>query len=52
MSRRRAPFKLTDKRTGWYGEGCWRSHGRKFLKKLEHRHNRRCGQQEIRQELN
>ncbi len=34
-------LKLADKRTGWYGEGCWRARGRRFIKRLEHRYNRR-----------
>jgi hypothetical protein len=35
--------KLADKYTGWFGEECWRAHGRRFIKKLEHRYNRRYG---------
>lgn len=35
--------KLADKRTGWIGEGCYRSNGRRFVKRWEHRHNRRFG---------
>lgn len=34
-------LKLIDRRTGWYGEGCWRAAGRRFIKRLEHRYNRR-----------
>lgn len=35
--------KLSDRRTGWYGDGCWRQRGRAFIKRLEHRYNRRIG---------
>jgi hypothetical protein len=34
-------LKLTDKYTGWLGEEAWRQKGRRFIKRLEHRHNRR-----------
>ena len=40
MRRQAGVVKLADKRTGWYGEGCWRAAGRRFMKRLEHRHNR------------
>jgi len=40
MRRTSKCVKFADKRTGWYGEGCWRPAGRRFLKRLEHRHNR------------
>lgn len=36
-------LRLEDKRTGYVGEECWRARGRKFIKRLEHRHNRRHG---------
>lgn len=35
--------KLADKYTGWLGEGCWRRNGRRFVKRIEHRYNRRHG---------
>lgn len=41
-------LKFADKRTGWLGEGCWRSHGRRFIKRLEHRHNRHMARKECR----
>lgn len=37
---REVSFKLVDKYTGWYGDGCWAQEGRKFLKRLQRRHNR------------
>lgn len=36
-------LKLADKYTGWIGEECWRQNGRKFIKRLQARHNRRVG---------
>jgi hypothetical protein len=39
--RRGKVIHFVDQYTGWFGEGCWRSHGRRFIKRLEHRHNRR-----------
>jgi len=41
-------IKLIDRRTGYYGEGCWRSLGRRFIKRLEHRYNRRVLNKELR----
>lgn len=35
--------KLADKYTGWMGESCLNSPARRFIKRLEHRHNRRHG---------
>lgn len=29
------------KYSGWVGEDCWRQHGRKYIKRREHRANRR-----------
>ncbi len=43
-------LKLTDKYTGWTGEECWRAPDRRFLKRLEHRHNRRFGRKVARLE--
>lgn len=34
---------LPTKYTGWLGEDCWRSRGRRFIKRLEHRAYRRFG---------
>lgn len=34
-------LKLCDKYTGWIGEGNYRSAGKRFLKRLQHRYNRR-----------
>lgn len=44
-------LKFEDKRTGWVGEGCWRMHGRRFIKRLEHRHNRHAARMMIKKEL-
>ncbi len=44
--------KFDDKRTGWFGESCFAAEGRKFIKKLQHRHNRRNAQKIIQKELN
>lgn len=33
--------KLPDRYTGWLGEGCWRAHGRNFIKRLQRRALRR-----------
>lgn len=44
-------LKLEDKHTGWVGEGCWRARGRRFIKKLEHRYNRRFGKVVIKEQL-
>lgn len=41
-------LKLADKYTGWIGEGCMRSNGRRFIKRLEHRHNRHHARGECR----
>lgn len=40
-SRKGKLLKLVNKYTGWIGENCWGQRGRKFLKRWEHRHNRR-----------
>jgi hypothetical protein len=42
-------LKLEDKRTGWQGEQCYAQEGKDFLKKFEHRHNRRVGKQQERE---
>lgn len=47
---RRVPLKLSTRRTGWYGEGCYRQLGRRFLKRLEHRHNRHTANAALRRE--
>jgi len=39
-------LKLQAKYSGWIGEGCWRSLGKRFIKNLEHRANRRYGKLE------
>jgi hypothetical protein len=44
-------LKLEDKYTGWSGEECWRPHGRRFIKRLEHRYNRRFARRQIRSTL-
>jgi hypothetical protein len=41
VRRAKSCVKFLDKRTGWYGEGCYGPLGRAFIKRLEHRHNRR-----------
>ncbi len=33
--------KFFGKRTGWYGENCWAQEGKKFIKRLIRRANRR-----------
>lgn len=38
--------KFEDKRTGWLGEEASAQEGRKFIKELEHRHNRRVGKRQ------
>lgn len=43
-------LRLPDRYTGWMGEQCWRSHGKRFLKKLQHRAVRRFWQQRITEE--
>lgn len=43
-------LKLSDKRTGWLGEGCVRPNGRRFIKRYEHRHNRHAARSLIRME--
>lgn len=43
-------LKLSDKRTGWLGEGCTRTNGRRFIKRYEHRHNRHVSRAAIRKE--
>ena len=40
-------LKLTDKYTGWMGEGCWTAKGRRFIKRLQTRHNRRILNKEM-----
>ena len=40
--------KLNDKYTGWWTEECFRAQGRKWAKRLEHRHNRRLAKKDIR----
>lgn len=42
--------KLPDRYTGWLGESCWRSRGKRFLKKLQHRALRRFFKKEIAKE--
>ena len=36
-------MKLADRHTGWIGETCHRQNGRRFIKRFEHRYNRRHG---------
>lgn len=43
--------KFDDKRTGWYGESCFAAEGRKFIKRLQRRHNRRNAAKVIEFEL-
>jgi len=38
---REKSVKFFGKRVGWYGEQCWSQHGRKFIKRLMRRMNRR-----------
>lgn len=45
-------MKLSDKRTGWVGEGCTRINGRRFIKRYERRHNRHVSRNLIRAEVN
>ena len=42
-------LKLEDRYTGWSGEECWRAPGRRFIKRREHRHNRRTGRKQVRE---
>lgn len=37
---REKTVKFFGKRTGWYGEGCYKQEGRKFIKRLVRRINR------------
>lgn len=39
------------KRTGWYGEQCWRQEGLKFIKRLVVRANRRWLKQQTKIEV-
>lgn len=43
--------KFDDKRTGWFGEGCWAAEGRKHIKRLQRRHNRHIAATVIRRAL-
>jgi len=43
--------KFDDKRTGWFGEGCWAAEGRRHIKRLQRRHNRHIVPAIIRREL-
>lgn len=45
-------IKLPDRYTGWLGEGCWRSRGRRFVKRLEHRAIRRFGKKLCKETVN
>lgn len=38
---REKSLKFFGKRTGWYGEQCWAQEGRKFIKRMVRRANRR-----------
>lgn len=38
---REKTLKFFGKRTGYYGENCWAQEGRKFIKRLVKRANRR-----------
>jgi hypothetical protein len=44
--------KFENKRTGWFGESCFAAEGRKFIKKLQHKYNRKAGKLQVKQELN
>jgi len=35
--------KLESSYKGWTGENCWRTNGRRFIKRFEHRRNRQYG---------
>lgn len=43
--------KFEDRYAGWLGEGCMRPLGRRFIKRLEHRHNRHAARAAIRSQL-
>lgn len=51
MARRSKLLKLPNRYTGWVGEDCWRSEGRRFLKRLEHRAKRRFADRQIKEEI-
>lgn len=38
---REKSLRFFGKRTGWYGEQCWKQEGLKFIKRLVRRANRR-----------
>lgn len=46
VKRKDRSLKLDDKRTGYALEQCYSPEGVKFLKRLEHKHNRRVGKRE------
>lgn len=43
--------KFCDKRTGWYGESCWRQRGKRFLKRLVNRYNRHAQNAQLNKEI-
>ena len=44
---REKTLKFFGKRTGWYGENCWAAEGRKFIKRVVKRSNRRFLNKEV-----
>lgn len=41
-------LKLSDKYTGWFGESCINRQARRFIKPMEHRHNRHVARAQMR----
>ena len=48
---REKTLKFFGKRTGWYGENCWKQEGLKFIKRLVNRSNRRWENKQLTKEL-
>lgn len=49
---REKTLKFFGKRTGWYGEQCWKQEGIKFLKRLITKANRRWEKKQLINEIN
>ncbi len=49
--RKSRDVKLHDKYTGYFGEGCWAPRGRRWIKRIEHKYNRRAQKIELNNEI-
>lgn len=43
--------KFADKRSGWFGENCFKAKGRRFLKRLCRRYNRHYWNRVVKQDV-